>query len=104
MRETAPALLIAMPSLKRCTNLHAAIADSAAVITHDPLPVAPGRKIHFVELFQNLLSNAIKFRGSEPPIIHVSVEWRAGECVFSIRDNGVGTIRKTCRGYFRSSG
>lgn len=73
-----------------CANLHAAISESAAVITHDPLPVVPGRRIHFVELFQNLLSNAIKYRAAEAPTIHVSAESAAGECVFSVRDNGIG--------------
>jgi PAS domain S-box-containing protein len=84
-----------------CTDLQAAITESAAVITHDPLPMAPGSSVHFVELFQNLLSNAIKYRGSQPPIIHVSAEWKAGRFVFSVRDNGVGIDQNKIKEIFR---
>ncbi len=71
-------------------NLGAAIADSAAVITHDPLPCVTADASQLAQLFENLLGNAIKFHGARPPRVHVSAE-RAGEqWVFAVADNGIG--------------
>ena len=53
-------------------NLKAAIEESGAVITHDPLPKLVADERQLTQLFQNLLSNAIKFRRPEiAPCIHV---------------------------------
>jgi len=71
-------------------NLQAAIEESGAVITHDPLPTVMADRSQLTQLFQNLIDNAIKFRGDEPVRIHVGVEPKDGEWVFSVRDNGVG--------------
>jgi len=71
-------------------NLTLAIEDSGAVVTHDPLPTVLGDEGQLVQLFQNLIGNAVKFRGTEAPHVHVSAEVRAGEAVFSVRDNGIG--------------
>lgn len=66
------------------------IEKSDAEILHDPLPVVMGDKSQLIELFSNLITNAIKYRGSESPRIHISVEKRDGDWIFSVRDNGVG--------------
>ena len=42
-------------------NLHQAILESGAVITHDPLPNLAGDQVQLTQLFQNLLANAITF-------------------------------------------
>ncbi len=61
-------------------NLQIAIEESAALVTHDPLPVVTGDDGQLTQLFQNLIGNAIKFRSAEPPRVHVSAERRgAGE-------------------------
>ena len=71
-------------------NLKAAIEESHANVTFDPLPVVSADAGQLAQLFQNLIGNAIKFRRQEPPRIHVSAERRAKEWVFSVRDNGIG--------------
>ena len=71
-------------------NLGAAIDESGARITHDPLPAVEGDAVQLTQLFQNLVSNAIKFRGSEPPRVHVSARTAEGCWRFAVRDNGIG--------------
>ncbi|WHZ22347.1 MAG: Phytochrome, two-component sensor histidine kinase [Nitrospira sp.] len=76
-------------------NLINAVKESRAVITHDPLPAVMADERQLVQPFQNLLSNAVKFNGEQPPRIHVSAERRAGEWVFSIRDEEPGRSRQS---------
>ena len=71
-------------------TLHGAITETEATVTHDPLPIVQGDAWQLSQLFQNLLDNALKFRRDAPPVIHVSAEARDGECLFSVRDNGIG--------------
>ncbi len=71
-------------------NLKAAIEQSGAVVTHDPLPTVTADKLQLVQLFQNLIGNAIKFHVEAPPRVHVSAEKQGNEWVFSVRDNGIG--------------
>ena len=68
-----------------------AIADSGAVITHDPLPSLPADQTQLTQLFQNLVGNALKFRRpEEPPRIHVAAAREDSAWRFSVRDNGLG--------------
>ena len=71
-------------------NLKVAIEESQANVTSGPLPVVNADSAQLTQLFQNLIGNAIKFRRKEPPRVHVSVEKRAKEWEFSVRDNGIG--------------
>jgi PAS domain S-box-containing protein len=72
-------------------NLDAAITESGAVITHDPLPVLFGDRTQLTQLLQNLFSNAIKFRRpAAPPQIHLSAARQDGGWRVSVRDNGIG--------------
>jgi PAS domain S-box-containing protein len=71
-------------------NLKVAIAESNAIVTHDPLPEVMADKSQLVQLFQNLIGNGIKFRAQEPPRIHVSAERIDNRWQFSVRDNGIG--------------
>ena len=75
---------------KTLFNLQAAIAESGALVTHDPLPSVVGEEILLMQLFQNLISNSIKYRGEETPRIHVSAERVAKGWLFAVRDNGIG--------------
>ncbi|MBI5687452.1 MAG: PAS domain S-box protein [Verrucomicrobia bacterium] len=72
-------------------NLEVAIAESGAVVTHDPLPALTADAAQLTRLFQNLIGNAIKFRRpQEAPRIHVSAVRQGGAWRLSVRDNGIG--------------
>ncbi len=67
------------------------IQQSAAVITHDPLPTVRAEEIPLTLLFKNLVSNALNYtRPGEPPRIHISAQESAGAWTFSVRDHGIG--------------
>ncbi|MBN1178384.1 MAG: response regulator [Anaerolineae bacterium] len=74
-------------------NLHAVVAESEAVVTHDPLPTLVVDPSQIVQVFQNLISNGIKFQPPqpvEPPRVHISAEQGGGIWTFSVQDNGIG--------------
>jgi PAS domain S-box-containing protein len=71
-------------------NLQVAVDESGAQVTHDSLPIVECDRAQITQLFQNLVGNSIKFRSAQPPRIHVGVERRPSEWVFSVKDNGIG--------------
>ena len=71
-------------------NLHMAIAESGAVITHSPLPMVMADDVQLTQLFQNLLGNALKFCEETPPRVHIAAERQGAVWVFAVRDNGIG--------------
>jgi light-regulated signal transduction histidine kinase (bacteriophytochrome) len=72
-------------------NLHSAIAESGAAVTHDPLPVVRADKTQLTQVFQNLVGNSLKFRDpGRPPRIHVAVREDQGQWLYSVSDNGIG--------------
>ncbi len=71
-------------------SLSAAIQESGATITHDPLPHVWLESRSLVQLLQNLIGNAIKYRSQNPLQVHVSAELDGEEWLFSVRDNGIG--------------
>ncbi len=75
---------------KALGNLRAAVEESGAQISHDPLPVVRCDGAQITQVFQNLIGNSIKFRNAPPPRIHVAVERAPAEWVFSVQDNGIG--------------
>jgi PAS domain S-box-containing protein len=78
-------------SLQRAlANLHGAIEQCGATVTHDDMPVAPADSAQLAHVFQNLIANAIKFRGAEPLRVHVAAGRDGDHWTFSIRDNGIG--------------
>ena len=70
--------------------LQPAIEESAAKVTHDPLPTVMGDESQLLQLFQNLIGNAIKYRDNKPPVVQVSCKQEGGNWLFSVRDNGIG--------------
>ncbi len=75
-------------------NLAHAIAASGATVTVDPLPLVQGNAKHLLRVLQNLIVNAIKYRSEAPVEIHVTAEWRGGEWMIKVKDNGVGIARE----------
>ena len=75
---------------KALFNLQAAIAESGAVVTSDPLPTVVAEEVLLMQLFQNLISNSIKYRSKETPKIHISAERDGEGWRFAVRDNGIG--------------
>jgi signal transduction histidine kinase len=78
------------PLERALAGLHAAIQDSGATLTRDPLPSVPGDPAQLTALFQNLLGNAIKFHSDRTPEIHIGVRHQDGRQVFAVSDNGIG--------------
>ncbi len=72
-------------------NLHASLEETKAHVTWDPLPVLMADWPQLTHVFQNLVGNAIKYsRPGTPPEIHIGAERRPDECLFFVRDNGIG--------------
>lgn len=72
-------------------NLRAAIDESQALITYDPLPTVVADAAQMTKVFQNLLSNAIKFRQPDRrPEIHISANQEQDYWLFKVSDNGIG--------------
>jgi PAS domain S-box-containing protein len=73
------------------SNLQSGVEESGAVITSDPLPVVLAAPVLLAQVFQNLIANAIRYgKPGEPPRIHVSAAPAGGDCVFAVKDNGIG--------------
>ncbi len=72
-------------------NLGAAVSETSARITCEPLPSVVADDLQMVQLFQNLVGNAIKFRRpGVPPEVHVDATAGDGVWVFGVHDNGIG--------------
>lgn len=71
-------------------SLQSLTAECGAIITRDPLPEVTGDPVQLTRLFQNLLVNSMKYRTVEAPRIHIAVEAKDNEWLFSVRDNGIG--------------
>jgi len=68
----------------------AAIAESGAIVTSDPLPVLRVTEVHIQQLLQNLVGNSLKYRSQAPPRIHISAERERDMWKLSVADNGIG--------------
>lgn len=70
--------------------LDAAIRESGAQITNDPLPDINFDFAQLTQLFRQLIANSITFRGESAPKIHVSAVDAGDAIQFSVHDNGIG--------------
>ena len=71
-------------------NCKAAVAESGAEVSCDPLPTVPGHEPHFLQLLQNLIGNSLKYRGGRPPRIQVFAQEEKGGWLIGVKDNGIG--------------
>jgi len=72
-------------------DLDERIAETGAVVTHDPLPVVQGERALLAMLLTNLVSNAVKFRDPERGArVHVSARRVGDEWELACTDNGIG--------------
>lgn len=71
-------------------NLKIAIEEKKVEVTSDLLPVILIDPTQLGLIFQNLLANAIKFNKGENSKIHVGHTMDNDECIFYVRDNGIG--------------
>jgi PAS domain S-box-containing protein len=72
------------------SSLAAAISETKAQVTYDPLPEVYMGEAHLHQVFQNLIGNALKYRDRDTPRIHVSAARRGSAWCFSVQDNGIG--------------
>ena len=74
-----------------CQRIEKSIRESAAVITHDALPVITANSEQISTLFEILIGNAIRFRRpEEPPLIRISATQSGEACILAVADNGIG--------------
>jgi PAS domain S-box-containing protein len=72
-------------------NLELAIAESGAIVSHDPLPVIVADASQLLRLLQNLICNSLKFRAEGRQChIHIAARRERNYWLFSVRDNGIG--------------
>ena len=71
-------------------NLQVAVEESAAEITHGPLPTVAADAAQMERLLQNLLGNALKFRQEAPPKVRIEARRQNREWVVSVADDGIG--------------
>jgi PAS domain S-box-containing protein len=71
-------------------HLRAAMEESQATVTADPLPTVLADETQLIQLFQNLIGNAIKFRSERPVQVHVGALRQGRRWQFFVRDNGIG--------------
>ncbi|HUQ90547.1 MAG TPA: ATP-binding protein, partial [Bryobacteraceae bacterium] len=72
------------------SNLQVAVQQANAQVIFDRLPLVRVHQVLLDQLFQNLIGNAIKYRKEEPLRIHIAAQWRDGQWLFSVSDNGIG--------------
>jgi signal transduction histidine kinase/cbb3-type cytochrome oxidase subunit 3 len=71
-------------------NLDSMIEETGAVVTSDHLPNVNVVESRLTQLFQNLIGNSLKYRSDAEPKIHIGVDAKKSELIFSVSDNGIG--------------
>ena len=71
-------------------NLKLIREEMGAEITWGDLPPVSMHETHLLQVFQNLIGNALKYSGGKPPRVEIAATCQGDECVFSVRDHGIG--------------
>ena len=73
------------------SDLQPSIQKNKVKVTSGSFPVVEGNSSQIQQVLRNLISNSIKFKSDREIEIHVHFEEKEnGECVFSVKDNGIG--------------
>lgn len=83
-------------------NLGGLVAETGAVVTHDPLPTIGADASQLAKLFQNLVVNAIKFCTEKRPLVHVGAHSEEDGWKLFVRDNGIGVDRSHSEQIFQA--
>jgi signal transduction histidine kinase len=71
-------------------DLSVVLEETEAEIVSDNLPHVLGDVGQLGQLLQNLIGNAVKFRGSNKPVVKITVERKNNDWQFAVKDNGIG--------------
>ena len=72
-------------------NLAVTISDGNAEVIRTYMPTIHTNRLMLGQIFQNLIGNAIKYaHPNRAPIINISLDIRAKDYLFTIKDNGIG--------------
>lgn len=71
-------------------TLEPIINEKNITIRHDEMPLIQGDKTLLNHLMQNLIGNACKYNLDDKPLIEVSHVIEHGNCIITIKDNGIG--------------
>jgi len=72
-------------------NLHRAVEESNARVTHDSLPRLQVDPTQLTQLLQNLIDNAVKFRRrGQGPRVHIAAARKEDMWEWAVRDDGIG--------------
>jgi light-regulated signal transduction histidine kinase (bacteriophytochrome) len=93
-RYSFEALSLEIPLQSALVNLRGQIRDSAATVTHGPLPRVWGDSERLTYLFQNLIGNALKHRRDAAPIVDIQAHRDSALWTVSVEDNGIGIAQK----------
>jgi PAS domain S-box-containing protein len=71
-------------------DLSGRIKETRAAIECDVDATVWAHPVQLSRVFQNLIANALKYSNHSAPHVHISCSVRGSDCVFAIRDQGVG--------------
>jgi PAS domain S-box-containing protein len=101
-QDNTPRLIDSEIVVKKVLDgLKVAIEESRAKIVCEKLPPIYADEMQLAQVFQNLIGNALKFHGDRVPHIHVSAERNNGECMFCVKDNGIGIDKQYAERVFQ---
>lgn len=84
------------------TYLGELVAETGAVVTHDPLPTIVADASQLAKLFQNLVVNGIKFCTEKRPLVHIGAQAQDDGWTLFVRDNGIGVDRSHSEKIFQA--
>ncbi len=71
-------------------NLSQKVLATGATLSRGHLPKVFADQVLLAQVFQNLVGNALKFHGAAPPTIDITGVVREQDCLFTVKDNGIG--------------